>query len=97
MSYEPLPIESGKPALIVAQIVEHLGGAENTVFVKSCTPNMVLTKKPLQARPASQRTMPLKETATYLDTDENENRPYEVIRYKPQSFRQRHEQNGGLP
>jgi hypothetical protein len=81
----------------VVQVIESLGGGENRVFVKSRNPNMVSTKEPPQARPPSQRTIPLKEIATYPCTDESENRLYEVIRYEPKSSRERHQKNGGLP
>jgi hypothetical protein len=81
----------------VAQVIEPLAEDENRVFVKSRNPNMVSTKKPPQAQPPSQKTMPLKEIATYPDTDENENLLYKVIRYEPQSFQDLRQQIGELP
>ncbi len=92
MSYEPLFTLATKP---VARLIERLAEDENRVFVTSRNPNMVLTKKPPQAQTPSQRTMPLKEIATYPYIDEHENRRYEVIRCESKSFR--HEENGRLP
>ena len=77
-------------------VIERLAEDENRVFVKSRNPNMVSTKKAPQARPPSRETTSLKKIAIYPDTKKNQNLDYEVVRYGPKFFRQRHDKHGGL-
>jgi hypothetical protein len=84
----------GPPELCAWQVTP--GRRRKQSFCEICNANMVSTKKRPQAQPPSQRTMPLKEMATYPYTDENENLLYEVGRYEPKPSRQMHQKNGGL-
>lgn len=91
MTYQSLRIGSPKRA-----VIERLGRGKNSVFVESRSPNMVSTKKPPQAQPPSREMTFPEEIGTHPDTNENENLVYEVVRYEPKSFRQRHHKDGGL-